>query len=331
MGPGPQSPTLPRLSVVVVVTGDTLEPHCETVDLGHCLDALLQQAQPAALEIIVPYHAGVGGISELSQRFPSVNFVRLAELRTRSRQGGSREHHDEMRACGVAAAQAAIIACLEDHVRPAPDWAEKLLAAHRQPFAAIGGAIENAVDRPLNWAVYFCDLGKYQNPVLAGESAYASTVNIAYKRSALEAVCPVWQDSFNETRVHAALAGRGEKLALAPDVVVFHARSGQRLARAMREFLVWGRSYGRVRARLLGVRQTVTLTLSAPLIPALLLARMATRVVQRGRARWAFVRALPYTFLLACAWSAGETAGYADGLRPPRQRGRGTPHADTLR
>ncbi len=31
--------------------------------------------------------------------------------------------------------------------------------APRTGYAAIGGAIENGINRPLNWAVYYCDFG----------------------------------------------------------------------------------------------------------------------------------------------------------------------------
>jgi len=72
----------------------------------------------------------------------------------------------------------------------------------------------------LNWAAYFCDLGKYQNPVRPGRTPFASAVNVSYKRAALESIRPVWHDSFNETRVNGELLRRGEALALAPEVVV---------------------------------------------------------------------------------------------------------------
>ncbi len=61
------------------------------------------------------------------------------------------------------------------------------MSAHSNfPFAGIGGAIENGTNRLLNWAVYFYDLGRYQNPLEMAESPFASIVNISYKRSSLD-------------------------------------------------------------------------------------------------------------------------------------------------
>ena len=85
---------------------------------------------------------------------------------------------------------------LEDHARPDAHWAANVVAAHRQTHAAVGGAIENGIDRALNWAVYYCDFGKYQNPVPAGETPFASDANTTYKRAELESVRSVWGDAF---------------------------------------------------------------------------------------------------------------------------------------
>src|SRR6202042_3833936 len=114
-----------------------------------------------------------------------------------------------------------IVALVEDHGIVAPDWSARVVEAHRRGFAAIGGAIENGIDQPLNWAVYFCDFLRYQNPLPEGEAATASDANVSYKRSALEAIRPVWQESFHESSVNSALLAKGEKLAAAPDIIVY--------------------------------------------------------------------------------------------------------------
>jgi hypothetical protein len=252
----------------------------------------------------------MSGIDELESRFSNVVFRRVEGLRTSRDRIGGRDHHDELRARGVAAASGAIIACLEDHVSPEPRWARWVVEAHRLPHAAIGGAIENGIDRPLNWAAYFCDLGKYQNPVPDGESAFASVVNISYKRVALEGIRPGWQESFNETRVIGMLIRQGERLLLSPRIVVHQHRSDLQLWLALREFFVWGRSYARTRSDLISRRRNLLFRFLAPLLPGLLMLRMAARVIQRGRLRAAFVSALPFIAMLTVSWSWGECLGY---------------------
>jgi hypothetical protein len=75
----------------------------------------------------------------------------------------------------------------------------------------VGGAIENGIGRPLNWAVYFCDFLPYQNPVPLGESAIASDACVSYKRAALESTRTIWQEIFHEWSGNGALRSRGER------------------------------------------------------------------------------------------------------------------------
>ena len=233
------------------------------------------------------------------------------------RHRGGREHHDVLRARGLGAARGELVGLLEDHARPGADWCARVVAAHGKPYAAIGGAIENGVDRPLNWAVYYCDFGRYQNPVPAGPSAFASDANVTYKRSALWPIRASWEESFREVVVHGALAARGETVALDPSIVVHQDRRDLRLGAAVRERFVWGRSYGATRAALLPRSTRMIYAVCSPLLPAILVLRMARTAWIRRTHFGAFLRALPLIAVLVTIWSAGEGVGYATG-RPRR-------------
>ncbi|MCI0591197.1 MAG: hypothetical protein L0Y67_06305 [Gammaproteobacteria bacterium] len=304
------SPQNPLLSVVVVIVSDTTDARCDVAHLAGNLQALTQQLDPPPMEIIVPYHPPVEGIEELKSRFPDVVFIAVENHRTITRSGGSREHHDKLRAHGLAFARGEIIGLLEDHARPDSHWCARMVEAHRRDYAAVGGAIENGVDRPLNWAVYFCDFGRYQNPVPAGESAFASDANITYKRSTLMSIRPIWQEIFHETAVNGALRSQGEKLALSAEAIVFQHRGGLRLSSALRERFIWGRSYAATRSKILdGAKRMVYAALS-PLLPGILLFRMTVNIAKKGRCIGAFLKALPLTAMLTVSWSLGELVGY---------------------
>ena len=119
-----------------------------------------------------------------------------------------------------------MIALLEDHARPDEKWCANIAVAHRAGYAAIGGAIENGIDRPLNWAVYYCDFGKYQNPLPSGESDFASDAN-TIQANALESVRALWDQSFAKSGQRRP-DRRGEKWA-SPEIVVYKHRNGLRL------------------------------------------------------------------------------------------------------
>lgn len=301
----------PQLSVVVTVVSDTTE-QTDTRHLEGCLAALARQDNPPAMELIVTCDARLAGVDALEKQFPDVRFLRVERLRS-ARHGPSREHHDELRGIGIRAARGEIVAMLEDHGRPDPRWCARMLAEHCAPHAAVGGAMENGVDRALNWAVYFCDFGKYQNPVPRGVSPYVSDANVSYKRAALERVSHAWKDSYNETRVHAALHAAGETLWLSPDVVVCQHRMNLRAGSALLERYVWARSYAATRMAGAGFGARMVRAALSPLLPPILLLRYFQVVRRTGRNQNKFFAALPWLVLLTTAWAWGEFVGYLTG------------------
>ena len=306
----------PVLSVVVAIVSDTAEQRAGVGHLAGCLEALSNQVDTLSMELIVPYHENVDGIEGLQSQFPHVTFVPVRDLKTSSRKGGSREHHDTLRARGITAAQGDLIALMEDHARPDENWCTNTIAAHRASYAAIGGAIENGIDRPLNWAVYYCDFGKYENPLPSGESAYASDANVSYKRSVLESVRTTWEQSFREVIVNGTLMSRGEKVALRSDIIVYQHRSDLQLGRALCERFIWGRSYAAARSALLSHSKRLVYAALSPLLPAILMLRMTLMAWKRQRHFGKFLRALHLIALLQICWSLGEGAGYLTGVGP---------------
>src|SRR5262252_1627388 len=101
--------TRPVLSVVVAIVSDTTG-NPNIIHLRPCLRALASQTNGPPLEVIVPYHPGVEGIDELRGEFPEVKFLKTADLRTYTGASGNREHHDELRARGLAEVTGELVA-----------------------------------------------------------------------------------------------------------------------------------------------------------------------------------------------------------------------------
>ena len=262
------------------------------------------------MEIIVPYHQRVDGMDGLKERFPGVKFLPVDDLKTWSGAGGSREHHDELKTRGLEQAQGRIVGYLEDNEVPDLEWCAQTMEAHKQAYVGIGGAIDNRLDRVLNWAVYFCDFGRFQNPLTAGESAFASDANVSYKHSALESVRSSWAEGFNEVTVNAALMQKGGKLALSPDTVVYQQRHGLKIGQALRERYVWGRSFGVVRCQVVGGAARLALATASPVLPFLVALKMTKTALKKRRNAGKFFKALPLITLLLITWGIGESLGY---------------------
>jgi hypothetical protein len=96
----------------------------------------------------------------------------------------------QLRHRAYEAAEGEIVAITEDHVHVAPDWAERLVAAHRQhPEAvAIGGSVENAATGGLmDWSSFLIVQAPVAAPIRSGRARRLSgAVNVGYKRIAVE-------------------------------------------------------------------------------------------------------------------------------------------------
>jgi Glycosyl transferase family 2 len=293
---------------VVAIVSDTTTPRADVHLLAGCLEALADQVAAPPLDVIVPFHDRVDGIPGLRKRFPEVAFVHVADLAIAAASG--REHHDVLRARGITAARGDLVALLEDHARPDPDWSASVVAAHREGPAAIGGAIENGIDRPLNWAVYYCDFGRYQNPLPSGVASFASDANVSYKRAALEAIRPAWAKSFREVVVNDALTSQGQGLALCPKIVVHQHRSDLKFGPALRERFIWARSYAITRSASLSRPRRCVFALLSLALPVVLMARMASTARRRRGHFGKFLGSSHLIAVLLVGWALGEGAGY---------------------
>lgn len=282
--------------------------------LAGALEALAAQQGAPAFEVIVPVDASIAHAA-LRTRFPRVRFLSVdgtAEQSASADPGVAHLAIDRRRAAALAAARAEIVALTDEHARPRADWCARLVALHSAPHAVIGGAIENARDRALDWALFFIDAGRYQNPLPEGPALFVSDVNVSYKRAAL-ARTDVWRGLYHETGLHDALRAAGETLWLSPELVVAVDRGEPSLGAALRERFAWARLYAGRRAREVAPHVRAALCLGAPLLAALLVARQMRLALARGRHVRSFLRALPLLALLDLAASAGELTGYLTG------------------
>lgn len=299
---------VPLSIVITIVSGVT--------SLRRCLGALYCQARLVGAEIIVPYdHASVE-VTSLASSFPDVRFVEIADELAHNGEG-RKEHvehrlYDRRRAAGLSCARGQIIAMTEDQATPSDDWCESVLASHEEhpDFMVIGGAIENEVDKTMNWARYLCDFGRYGRPFVSGERDYVSDVNVSYKRDAIMSVREVWEGSYHETTVHWELIRKGVKLFLDDRIVVFQHRPQCTFVEAFRERIQWGSIFAETRALRHARLRTYLYAIGTVVLPFVLAVRAMRHARRQRKPNGVVLRAAPAIFVFSVGWSVGEFVGY---------------------
>ncbi len=276
--------------------------------LSQCLAALQPQAQASGAEIIVPHDSTLEDPAALKRAFPAVRFVELAGIRTPA----------ELRTAGASVSTGDIVAFLEGHCRPAPDWCARIMSAHAAGHAAIGGPIEKGLpegrdsDTPLNWSVYLADYSRYMLPLPEGTTHGLSDCNVSYKRSALDATRKEWSTEFHENVVNGALRASGATLWFDPAMTVFEQRQLS-MGAALRDRFSFGRLFGSTRVPGVSLPKRMAMSAAALLMPPLLVARVVGNLRRRGRHTDQLLRCLPALTMISAAWMAGEAVGYLTG------------------
>jgi hypothetical protein len=279
--------------------------------LVRCLEALERQDSDACVELIVAHDDLLTGAGKLAQRFPGVRFASLPGRRSPA----------ELRAHAVDASRAPVVALIEDHCVARADWCARILEAHGQPRAAIGGAVEKGNppgrtrDSGLAWALYLTDYSRYMPPLAGGPAPSLTDCNVSYKRRALERCRDAWRPEFHENVVHGLLTASGERLWLDPDIVVFEQRTLP-LAAVLRDRFAFGRLFGSTRVAGASAAVRLRFAAGALAMPPVLVLRAGRNVFARRRHRADYFRALPALTLTTSTWMLGEFAGYLTG-RPP--------------
>lgn len=96
---------------------------------------------------------------------------------------------DKAGARGLGEASAPVVAFIEDHAFPAPNWAETLVDAHREPWGVVGTAIVNGnPGTGWSWANHLITYGPWTSHAPTGEASSVSRHNSSFKREALRAL-----------------------------------------------------------------------------------------------------------------------------------------------
>jgi hypothetical protein len=218
---------------------------------------------------------------------------------------------------GLRGARAPVVAFIEDHCYPEPEWAETLLAAHGGPWAAVGYGFKNAnPETYVGRASMIARYGPFAHPARGGEAPLVSGNNVSYKRDALLALGDDLDDLLSiDYNLQQRLRRDGHRLCVEARALAAHenyeqvsrdGRTGRAYCRVLAADRARSEGWGRMRRVLYGI--------GVPLgAPAIRLARLA-RGLRGRRPLWRdFVLGLPVIVVMYLWDASGEAAGYLRG------------------
>jgi hypothetical protein len=269
--------------------------------LGPTLDALDDLPEREGIEVIVVEAVGAALRKRLKDRARPVVVVET-----------DRQPIPRLRYQGVVRARGRLVAILEDHARVEPGWAGALIEAHREPWAAVGGPVENGKGGLVNWAVYFCEYAPYMAPIADGETDDLPGNNIAYKRPHLLRHARVLDEGKWESWVNDRLRADGVAIAATNTMVVHHIKEF-RLANFLIQRFHFARSYAGMRRPDQSPAKRLLYGIGSAALPFLLSARVARTVVGKKRHLGRFVLVSPLVGLFLTVGALGEMVGYLFG------------------
>lgn len=269
--------------------------------VGACLDALTKQEGDIPFEVLVIDRCGDDVCREIARQFPQpeVRVIPVADSPS----------IPKLRAIGMSAARGRMIAILEDHCNVPPTWFLSIQRAHRAGHRAIGSGVENgAVDRIIDWAVFFCEYSKFMPPVAAGVGVEIPGNCAVYDRAALELVGPEIHREVWESFMHRRMAEEGVEFFCDPEMTVSHKREFP-FGYFMSQRYHYSRSFAGMRLLSAPLSRRLLYACATPLLPPLLLWRMATTIRRKGRRGKEFVLAVPAIGIFLLSWAWGEAVG----------------------
>jgi glycosyltransferase involved in cell wall biosynthesis len=289
-------PNQPYVSVVIAsIVGPPF--------IDDCLASVYAQENAPPFEVIVVDCRGAENVARLRQKFPNVRFVERAQ----------RESVPTLRRIGAEHARGVVVAIIEEHCLAKSDWLQTIAASLTTDYAACGGPVFDAgFTRLRDWVTYFVEYNSSLPPWSDGPTTFVNGANCAYRREALIEHLGQLDDGYWEATLNPALLSKGKRFRSVSTMTVRH-RGPFDYFYYLRQRYLFSRAFSGARRASLSPSQRAAYLLAAPIVPGLLLARMAARVVGKNCRVGSFLFSVPLIVPALVVYTVGEWMGYAFG------------------
>lgn len=287
---GSQTAETPEISVVIACDGgiDGLEERLQAIAITCTgLDA----------EIIVVLSDAVAA------DFPVVRRVQFTQIRVRS------DLVPVMWGAGIASARGRVVALTTTQFRVGREWAKELLSAlENRGLAGVGGRmVVKTTATLLTRAAFLIRYSEHMGNDAADMPRDIAGDNAAYVRNTIVTDYPSVAAGFWEVDTHRIMRSKGRLFGRAPAAVAEFDPAFS-LSQMITNRFVHGGHFGSYRVNALGWPRWRAVAVT-PLVPFVLMARIAGRVGRSSGGFIAMAAATPYMIVLLVAWAAGEAHG----------------------
>jgi hypothetical protein len=303
------SGTLADLTVVLVCPGGRRALH-------RTLVALAAQTIAHRIEMIVVSPDDDYAVAErqLVARFQGFRAVKDSAI----------DNVDRAVARTLLEGQAPIVASIEDHAYPDPDWAEHVLAAYGEDTVAVGSAVINANPRAsLSWSNQLIAYHQWSPATPEGDIAWLPLHNCSYRRAALEPFRATLAELFNrEGDILIRLKSSGGPFRFAQRAFIRHLNPSRLGATARLRFDA-GRltAANRWRDENWGMLKRLSYAVLGPLIPIVRYRRMRREIFGNPAQTHVSERRHGLALLIGLVFDgAGQIAGFLSGPGGARDR-----------
>ena len=284
---------------VILLTADTFDPIRKSVA------ALSRQTVQDQLELIIVCPAEDElGLEEELPGFHSVRILSVGPIITTSKA----------RAAAIRIATGPVVALAEDHAYPETGWAEAMIEAHKQPWAAVGAALKNANPGIVSWVALVVDYGRWVVPVPSGEIDDVPGHNSSWKRSLLldygsqlEYMLPAL------TFLNRDLEAKGHKFYLESNARVVHLQVSK-LGACLHEQFNVARLYPARRAQNWPWYRRAFYVCGMPVLLMRHVKGWIRHIRRIDPSGGLLIRTFPMLMLMTLVWGTGEIFGYVFGI-----------------
>jgi len=214
---------------------------------------------------------------------------------------------------GIRHAHAPVVALTQDHSFPDISWAELLVTAHKQHWAAVGPKMGNGnPNTTISWADFYMSYGEWAHPASSGAVRHLPGHNSSYKRDILleyanELECLMEAESI----LHRRLTSQGYELMLETGTCTLHLNYAKWSSWMLKRYYQ-GRQFASTWARSWPWAHRLLYSIASPLIPWIRLSRIQKHI-RRGQGFNFLICLMPALLLGLLAEGVGHMIGYMAG------------------